>query len=99
MPLLQDELVGYLTPAGAPRQLLARSGLAPRRIEPVDVRLNLLAASLADDLAPHDLADIGHCVAGRGPLALDAEDALAVHHVDPIRPLVQDPDVLGLSAS
>src|SRR2546428_3399220 len=98
MPLLQDELVGYLTPAGAPRQLLARSGLAQRRIEPVDIRLNLLAASLVDDLAPHDLADIGHCVAGRGQLALHAVDALAEHHVDPFRPLVQDHDLDGLSA-
>src|SRR2546426_1859359 len=77
MPLLEDELVGYLTPAGAPRQLLARSGLAQRRIEPVDIRLDLLAASLVDDLAPHHLADIGHCVAGRGQLALHAVDALA----------------------
>src|SRR2546427_9389167 len=98
MPLLQDEWVGYLTPAGAPRQLLARSGLAQRRIEPVDIRLNLLAASLVDDLAPHDLADIGHCAAGRGQLALDAVDALAEHHVDPFRPLVQDHDLDGLSA-
>src|SRR6267143_7267640 len=98
MPLLQDELVGYLTPAKAPRQLLARSGLAQRRIEPVDIRLNLLAASLVDDLAPHDLADIGHCAAGRGQLALDAVDALAEHYVDPFRPLVQDHDLDGLAA-
>src|SRR6267143_5836340 len=97
MPLLQDERVGYLTPAKAPRQLLARSGLAQRRIEPVDIRLNLLAAPLVDDLAPHDLADIGHRVAGRGQLALDAVDALAEHYVDPFRPLVQDHDLDGLS--
>src|SRR6267378_5386590 len=98
MPLLQDERVGYLTPAKAPRQLLARSGLAQRRIEPVDIRLNLRAASLVDDLAPHDLADIGHCVAGRSQLALDAVDALAEHYVDPFRPLVQDHDLDGLPA-
>src|SRR5438309_1341971 len=98
MPLLQDELVGYLTPAGAPRQLLARSGLAQRRIEPVDIRLNLLATSLVDDLAPHHLADIGHAVAGRRQLALDVVDALAEHHVDPFRPLVQDHDFYGLPA-
>src|SRR5437879_7997264 len=79
MPLLEDELVGYLTPAGAPRQLLARSGLAQRRIEPVDIRLDLLAASLVDDLAPHHLADIGHCVAGRGQLALHAVDRSEEH--------------------
>src|SRR5437773_3652471 len=98
MPLLENELVGYLTPAGAPRQLLARSGLAQRRIEPVDIRLNLRAASLVDDLAPHDLADIGHGVAGRSQLALDTVDALAEHYVDPFRPLVQDHDLDGLSA-
>src|SRR5467141_5147231 len=97
MPLLQDERVGYLTPVKAPRQLLARPGLAQRRIEPVEIRLNLRAASLVDDLAPHDLADIGHGVAGRSQLALDAVDALAEHYVDPFGPLVQDHDLDGLS--
>src|SRR6267143_562149 len=98
MPLLQDKLVAYLTPAKALRQLLARPGFTQRRIEPVDIRLNLLATPLVDDLAPHDLADIGHAVASRGQLALDVVDAFAEHHVDPFRPLVQDHDFDGWTA-
>src|SRR6266480_4534802 len=98
MRFLHDKQVGYLTPAQALRQLLARSGLAQRRIEPVDIRLNLLATSLIDDLAPHDLADVGHCVASRSQLALDAVDAFAEHYVDPFCALVQDHDLDGLSA-
>src|SRR6267378_2013496 len=98
MPLLQDKLVAYLTPAKAVKQLLARSWFAQRGIKPVDIRLNLLSTSLVDDLAPHDLADIGHAVASRRQLALDVVDALAEHHVDPFRPLVQNHDLYGLPA-
>src|SRR6267378_7056646 len=98
MPLLQDKLVAYLTPAKAVKQLLAPSWIAQRRIKPVDIRLNLLATSLVDDLAPHDLADVGHAVASRRQLALDVVDAFAEHHVDPLGPLVQDHDFDGLPA-
>src|SRR5437879_4222410 len=98
MPLLQDKLVAYLTPAKALKQLLARPGFTQRRIKPVDIRLNLLATPLVDDLAPHDLADIGHAVASRGQLALDVVDAFAEDHVDPLGALVQDHDLDGLSA-
>src|SRR6267378_6755455 len=96
MPLLQDKLVAYLTPAKALKQLLARPGFTQRRIKPVDIRLNLLATPLVDDLAPHYLADIGHAVASRRQLALDVVDAFAEHYVDPFRPLVQDHDLDGL---
>src|SRR5882762_3185860 len=98
MPPLQDKLVAYLTPAKALKQLLARPGFTQRRIKPVDIRLNLLATPLVDDLAPHDLADIGHAVASRRQLAFDVVDAFAEHHVDPFRPLVQNHDFYGLPA-
>src|SRR6267143_3963746 len=98
MPLLQDERVGYLTPAKAPRQLLARSGLAQRRIEPVDIGLNLLATALVDNFPSHHLADVGHAVAGRNKLALDVVDAFTEDHFDPLGPLVQDHDFDGLTA-
>src|SRR5256885_13118915 len=98
MPLLQDKLVAYLTPAKALKELLARPGFTQRRIEPVDVRLDLLATALVDNFPSHHLADVGHAIAGRNQLALHVVDAFAEDYVDPLGALVQDHDLDGLSA-
>src|SRR5882672_9825784 len=66
------------------------------RVELVDIGLNLLAASLVDELPPPHAPGVGQAHSSRCQLAPDVVDAFAEHHLDPVGPLAVDHDVQGL---
>ena len=74
------------------------SGFAQDRIEPVDIRSDLIAAALVDDLAPHHTTSVGLPGAGRSQLAPHAVDTLSEHNLYPFGALVQNHDLHGLAA-
>lgn len=74
----------------------ARPGLAQGGVTDVEVRLDLRAAPLVDELPAHDAPGVSQTVPGRGQLALDAVDAFTDHNLYPVGALAQDHDVQGL---
>src|SRR5262245_34409253 len=77
-----------------------RPSAPPRRpqggIQPVDIRLHLLATAFVHDLASHDGSGVRAPVASRRQLAFDAVDAGAEHHLYPIGTLAEDDDFQDL---
>src|SRR5713101_1005631 len=71
-------------------------GFAQRRVELVDIGLNLLAAAFVDELPPPHASRVGQAHSGRGQLAFDVVNALAEHDLYPVGPLAVDHDVQGL---
>src|SRR5882672_6131304 len=71
-------------------------GFTQRRVELVDIGLNLLPASLVDELPPPHAPGVGQAHAGRGQLAPDVVDAFAEHDLYPVGPLAVDHDVQRL---
>ena len=72
------------------------AGFPQRRVELVDIRLDLLAAPLVDDLPPHHRSGVSEAISSRRQRALDVMDAFPDHDFDVLGPLVQHHDVDGL---
>ena len=71
--------------------------MAQRRIEPVDVSLNVGATAFVDDFTAHDAPGIGERVAGRRQRATDAVNAFAEHDFDSLDAFVQDYELESLA--
>src|SRR5882672_7286878 len=71
-------------------------GFAQRRIQLVEIGLNLLAAAFVDELAPSHASGVGQAHAGRGQVALDVVDAFAEHDLYPVGSLAVDHHVQRL---
>src|SRR5205823_646288 len=84
--------------ASSPASRLASPGIPQRRIDPVDIRLDLRATALINDLSPTHGSDVGQLVSGRAQGASDAVDAFTENDLDAFRALVENDQVHGLSA-
>src|SRR5712692_5540702 len=71
-------------------------GFAQRRVELVDIGLNLLAAAFVDELPPPHAPGVRQAHSRRGQLALDVVDAFAEHDFYPVGPLAVYDDVQDL---
>src|SRR5712672_3605583 len=74
------------------------AGIPQRRIEPVDIRLDLRATALINDLSPTHGSNVGQLVSGRAQGASDAVDAFTEDHLDAFGALVENDQVHRLSA-
>src|SRR5215470_1177963 len=71
---------------------LAALDLAHGFVDAAEIGHDLFAAALVYDLAPHDIAGVGHAVAGGRQPASDAVDAFAEDHFDGVDALAEHHD-------
>jgi len=76
---------------------LTPRGFSQGRVQPVNVRLNLLATALVNNFPPHHGAGVRAAIASRRQFALHIVDTLAEHDLYSLGALAQHYDVNRLT--